>query len=360
MTKLFHQLLTRNIPLLDVRAEIEYAKGAFPHATNIPILNNQERREIGLCYKHRGPQAAETLGNELVSGTVREERLAQWITFVKQYPEAYLYCFRGGKRSQIACDWLSAAGVPVPRIPGGYKAMRSYLVDSFADTPHMVVVSGHTGVGKTDLLQHISSSIDLEGLANHRGSAFGKRLEPQPTQIDFENRLAVAVLKNQDSPPIVLEDEGRLIGRIQIPAVFKDAMNTAPVVVLKEPIEQRIDRILHDYIVAQFNELQTAHGAQAHQILSEQLLTATDAIRKRLGGMVHQQVRLLVSNALQQHASGNIEGHRSWIGMLLQQYYDPMYSYQLAQKQDRVVFSGSSEEIRDWFAFLPTEVSGRG
>ncbi len=351
MSKTLEQLFVGDTPLLDVRAEVEYQKGSFPSATNIPILNDQERHDVGISYKDDGPEQAELLGHQLVSGQERQSRIERWVHFVSQSSSAHLYCFRGGKRSQIACDWLRQAGHPVPRISGGYKAMRTFLLDQFTALPPFVIISGHTGVGKTDLLGDLDGSIDLEGLANHRGSAFGKRLGGQPSQIDFENALAIGLLKNRAAQhgTTVLEDEGRLIGRIQIPTAMKQAMDTAPVVVLEEPQEDRVTRILRDYIVAQHDELQALHGAEATELLATQLLTAVDAIKKRLGGVAHKELSARVRDALQQHRLGDITGHRIWISTVLETYYDPMYRYQLEQKSERIVFRGDRQAVIDWY-----------
>ena len=351
MSEYFRQLFINDTPLLDVRAGTEYEKGAFPTATNIPVLNNQERHDVGVIYNKHGPASAEALGHRLVSGAVRQQRLQQWIRFIEENQNTHLYCFRGGKRSGIVCEWLNEAGFRVPRIDGGYKAMRSFLLNQFTTLPSLLMVSGHTGVGKTEFLNNFTGSIDLEGLANHRGSAFGKRLQGQPAQIDFENALAIEIIKriSKDQLPVVLEDEGRLIGRIMIPNNVKAAMDTSPVVVLTEDRNSRVERILRDYILSQYDDLETLYGAEAIRYLGKQLLTATDAIRKRLGGVTHKNVRKLVSQALSQHELGKPDAHRSWISVLLEVYYDPMYSYQLRQKQERIVFQGSREAILDWY-----------
>jgi tRNA 2-selenouridine synthase len=344
-------VFVNDTPLLDVRAQIEFDKGAFPGATNLPILNDQERHEVGISYKNDGPEAAEQLGHQLVSGAQRDRRIQQWVEFINEHPGAVLYCFRGGKRSQIACQWLEQAGYAIPRISGGYKTMRNFLLEQFTALPALLIVSGRTGVGKTDLLASFETSIDLEGLANHRGSAFGKRINGQPAQIDFENALAIELLRYRNSEyesPVVLEDESRLIGRIQIPVPLKAEMDRAPIVVVQESLEDRVERILRDYILSQFSDLESVYGDQALVQLSEQLLGATDAIRKRLGGVAHQRVRKMVADAIETQRHGDPTAHRAWICELLQHYYDPMYDYQLQQKQDRVIFEGSREAIVEW------------
>lgn len=336
--------------MLDVRAPVEFQKGSFPSATNIPILSDDERHDVGVCYKQSGPEAATELGHQLVTGANRQAKLDRWIQFVRRNVNTHLFCFRGGQRSRIACQWLSEAGIDVPRIEGGYKAMRTYLLSQFDTLPPILIFSGYTGVGKTDLIEQLASSIDLEGLANHRGSAFGQRVRGQPSQIDFENALAIELVKQQTPGPrgIVLEDEGRLIGRIQIPVPVKQAMNSAPVVVLQEQTNDRVARIHRDYILGQFADLQQHDPETALDLLADQLLAATDGIRKRLGGARHAAVRAAVEDALAHHRCGDVDHHRIWIEMLLRDYYDPMYAYQLAGKKDRIVFQGDRRSVLEY------------
>ena len=350
MNEYLTQLFLDDIPFLDVRAESEFASGAFPLSTNIPILNDDERHQIGICHKESGQDAAEALGRQLVSGDTRANRVNEWVKYVESNANAHLYCWRGGKRSGIAGDWLREAGYEIPRIEGGYKSLRNALLERFLHLPRFLLLSGNTGVGKTDLIRSVENSIDLEGCANHRGSAFGKRVMPQPSQVDFENAVAIDLLKTRPAPFIVLEDESRLIGRIQIPHELKNAMDASPVVILREPKEQRVERIRRDYILSQYDDLYDLHGESAIDYLSDQLLSATDAIRKRLGGVKHEKVKKLMKKALSQHAAGKLDAHREWIDFLLNEYYDPMYDYQIDKKRERVLFSGSRAEIMDWLA----------
>ncbi len=209
----FVKVLLEQRPLLDVRAEIEFSKGAFPNTTNLPILNNSERGKVGHCYKHKGPDEAIELGHQLVSGKLKQQRLEGWLEFIQQNPQAILYCFRGGMRSKLTQQWLNEAGCKIPRLEGGYKALRNFLLDIVDDWAHankLLVVAGRTGTGKTRVIHAVSSSLDLEGLANHRGSAFGKIPEPQPSQIDFENKIAIELLKlSQTSTQRILVEDGR-------------------------------------------------------------------------------------------------------------------------------------------------------
>jgi tRNA 2-selenouridine synthase len=187
--------------MMDARAPIEFAKGAFPGAVNLPLMNDHERQRVGTCYKQHGQQAAIVMGHQLVSGAIKAERIQAWADFARAHPDGYLYCFRGGLRSQIVQQWLKdEAGIDYPRVAGGYKAMRNFLlntVDQAVAQCDFVLLGGMTGTGKTEVLTQLRNGLDLEGHANHRGSSFGKRATGQPTNIDFENRLAVDLLKKR-------------------------------------------------------------------------------------------------------------------------------------------------------------------
>lgn len=349
-TTQLNSLFIDDTPLLDVRAPIEFAKGAFPAATNHPILNDDERHQVGLCYQASGQKAATELGYRLVSGDVKESRIATWCKFVQAHPEAQLYCFRGGERSSIASQWLKDAGINIPRIAGGYKRLRNHLLTVFDCLPSIVIVSGQTGTGKTEFLTHFTQAIDLEGLANHRGSAFGGHIKPQPSQIDFENALAIQFLKKSGSSEILLEDESRLIGRINVPPLLQEKMKTAPIIVVDESLQVRVERIYQEYIDQQWQEYTTFYLDDAPSQFERYLLTAVDAIRKRLGGDAHALIRKLMEDAINQHArGGGLEAHKAWITTLLSDYYDPMYNYQIDKKSERIRVRGTREELTAWY-----------
>ncbi len=337
--------------LIDVRAPVEFARGAFPNAVNLPVLNDAERHQVGLCYKNEGSEAAVRLGHSLVSGELRTARIAAWAEYLGQNPAAMLYCFRGGQRSRIVCQWLAGEGLRIPRVAGGYKVLRGFLLEQFQALPPLLVISGQTGAGKTALLTQFDRMLDLEGLARHRGSAFGKLTQPQPSQIDFENALAIALLKlgAQPQQAVLIEDEARLIGRIQIPLPLQEQMQAAPLLVIEASLAQRTRHIFAEYIVAQWQDYQAEFSDAAFEAFAGYLLTGIDAIRKRLGNVSHQAIRGLVEAALRQQKNhADLESHQRWIEALLLGYYDPMYDYQLARKTSRVIYRGSQEEVRQW------------
>jgi tRNA 2-selenouridine synthase len=176
----FDDLLLGQRPMFDVRAPIEFSKGAFPNVINLPLMSDDERHQIGSCYKEQGQEAAITLGHQLVSGTTKNQRVEQWHAFASQHPNAVLYCFRGGLRSKVTQQWLAEAGIAIPFVEGGYKALRTHLIerlDKLVEDVPAFVLSGRTGTGKTEILPQFDRTIDLEGIAKHRGSSFGKYIE---------------------------------------------------------------------------------------------------------------------------------------------------------------------------------------
>ena len=201
-TEDLRQVFLSGAPMMDMRSPVEFDKGAFPTAVNLPLMSDEERRKVGTLYKIQGQAAAIELGHFLVSGEVKENRLKAWCDFARSNPDGYLYCFRGGLRSQTVQTWLKEAGVDYPLIKGGYKALRRFLIDEtdrIATQGDFLIIGGRTGSGKTLLVHDLPTAVDLEGLANHKGSSFGRPVDDtQPTQIAFENALGVDLLRRNE------------------------------------------------------------------------------------------------------------------------------------------------------------------
>ncbi len=348
-------LFLNDVPLMDVRAPVEFSKGSFPGAANAPLMNDDERHRVGICYKEKGQEEAIKLGHQLVSGDIKAQRLEAWRRFTAEHPDGYLFCFRGGLRSRLTQQWIRESGIDYPLVTGGYKAMRRFLIDSLEaliGSSEFVILSGRTGTGKTRVLQQLPNPVDLEGLANHRGSSFGRQVTPQPSQIDFENRLAVAMLKahHHVGGPVYLEDESRLVGRCALPESLRDRMAAAPLMVLDQPVEERVRIIREDYVDQMAADYAERDGEEAGWLnFRDYLLSALDRIRKRLGGERHSRLRYMMEEALHaQHRTGDVSAHHEWILALLEDYYDPMYDYQLSQKQGRIVVQGGPKTIIEW------------
>lgn len=347
------RLFLEDTPLLDVRAPVEFNDGAFPTAENHPLIDNLERHEVGLMYAQGGQDQAIRLGERLVSGATKAARIAAWRGYLERNPGAVLYCFRGGMRSEISQRWLfEATGIRCPRVQGGYKAMRRFLMEALETNTAQcrpVVIGGRTGVGKTRFLAHCAERIDLEALAHHRGSAFGHHPEPQPSQIDFENALSIALLKQvaHGNAPFAVEDESRNIGSRHIPPVFFERLQAAPLVLLEATFDERVETTLDEYVHDGLRSFSRSRDEEAaFQAWADYLCGALDRIQRRLGGTRYRQVRQMLDDALDtQRRGGGTDAHRAWIAFLLREYYDGMYEYQIDRKRERVVFRGPRDAV---------------
>jgi len=367
------ELFIADTPLIDVRAPVEFVQGSLPGAVNIPILGDQERAVVGTTYKYRGSEAAVRLGYEMISGFVKQTLLQQWLDFIHRHQQAVLYCFRGGKRSQIAQQWLKEAGVDRPLIAGGYKMARHFLIDAidrFSVNHKLLVVVGPTGSGKTRLIQDIGDTypaLDIEAIARHRGSAFGGLSTSQPAQVDFENRLAVNLLKLQQGiqyKPVAVEDESRSIGSVYLPASFFAHMRNSEVIWVDESFETRVNNIFGDYILdtaigqAQQSRLRQQRVALTgdQEILHDQALRLFDKykhalqmISKKLGGQRFQEVSKDLENARADFLHRNeIQSNKIWIEKLVKYYYDPLYLGSLQRRQVNPCFKGSRGEVAEY------------
>ncbi len=347
----FKELFLRGTHLLDLRSPIEYAQGAFPNSTNIPLLTNKEREIIGTCYKQHGEIKAVELGHKIVSGETKRKRIEAWKGYFNSNPKAQLYCFRGGMRSHLVQQWLKQSGVDVHLVEGGYKAMRRYLIDTLEQPLNMIRISGQTGVGKTELLLTLDNHMDLEGLAHHRGSAFGRYIGNQPSQIDFENKLAIEIIKKQHKSPkaLIIEDESRYIGSINLPHCFSKNMQKSPVLILTCPQEQRINRIYHDYVDLQKRNYIQQNPNTGSDAFNKSLMLSLEKIKKRLGGARYKQLHQTMQTALQLESESL---HKQWIAELLETYYDPMYDYQINKKSKQIILTGTRDEVKDYFMSL--------
>lgn len=351
----FATLFIESIPLLDVRSEPEFAKGAFPAAVNLPILTDAERKQVGLCYQHEGQAAAIALGHQLVSGDARQSRVAAWCALADENPELVLYCWRGGLRSELAQQWLAESGRDVARVKGGYKALRNYLrqvIETHFPKTTLIRIGGRTGCGKTALLHSIGHGIDLERAANHRGSSFGRMPEPQRTQVDFENRIAIELMQClhlRPGYPLLVEDEGRRIGAASIPEALYLRMRDSSLVVVEMSQDIRIDNVLNDYVIGMRLAYEDLDPQQGFESFSRYLLESLQRIRRRLGGANYERARDLMVRALeQQKTHGQVELHCQWIELLLSSYYDRMYDYQLSRQAEQIAFRGEWPEVKEW------------
>ncbi|MDE0840731.1 MAG: tRNA 2-selenouridine(34) synthase MnmH [Porticoccaceae bacterium] len=351
----YRALLLAETPMLDLRAAIEHASGSLPSAYNLPLLNDDERHQVGICYRNNGQQAAIDLGHQLVIGELREHRLTIWHNYLTRHPQAVLYCARGGLRSKISQQWLADRGLVYPRVVGGYKALRGYLLgylSEFCANGMVLVLSGMTGTGKTTMLRQLARAIDLEGAANHKGSSFGRPLGEQPCQVDFENRIALDLLKlsnsADNSKAVVMEDESRMIGSRQVPPELLARMADSPIAVIDMPFDQRLENLWQEYVVERHRQTLEKYGDAGEEHFASYLKDSLLRIKKRLGGSRTQQLLEQMEHALAHQQGDRFAAHRDWLTTLTQDYYDPMYRYQLAQKKQSIVFRGSASEVAEW------------
>jgi len=222
-----------------------------------------------------------------------------------------------------------------------------------------ILLGGMTGTGKTEVLSQLANGLDLEGHANHRGSSFGKRATGQPSTIDFENRLAVDLLKKRALriEQFVVEDESRMVGSCALPLSLYQGMQRYPMVWLEDSLEGRVERILRDYVVDLCAEFIAVHGDEGFALFSERLLASLNNVQKRLGGERHRRMMLLMEQALaEQGRSGAVDLHKGWIEGLLKEYYDPMYAFQREKKGARIEFVGEQQAV---VAYLRERISRR-
>jgi len=356
----FKRLLLEDTRLIDVRAPIEFSRSTMPGALNLPLLDDQEREQVGITYKNQGKEEATALGHRLVSGQTKAERIAQWCQAVTEGGCTALFCARGGMRSEISQRWISEQGVNIPRLRGGHKALRAFLLENIALQTQkipLLVLSGQTGVGKTKFLRENSSKIkmcDLEHLANHRGSAFGYLELSQPAQATFENQLSVELLKAGETilePEgyLVVEDESRFIGQIRLPDQLYNQMKIAPMILLEAPLEARIDLIMKEYLTDPLEHCHPERQEQAFERIREFFPAAVRRISRKLGGertaIVLEDMKVAFAN---QQRSNDPTLHREWISKLLNWYYDPYYQLNINKAEDRIVVRGEQKEILEY------------
>lgn len=350
-TEDFTSIVINQSPLLDIRAPIEFSKGAFPNAINIPIMDDEERRLIGIKYKEDGNQAAVSLGKELIAGELQEQRVAKWMAFIKKHPDAYLYCFRGGQRSAITQMWLDEAGIKITRLKGGYKQFRNFLMSRSIDITSKIdtiILGGRTGSGKTILLKKIQNAIDLEALANHRGSSFGNFINSQPSQIDFENNLAYKLIQFNEKKykNLVIEHESHNIGRNFIPKPIYNNFKKGKLILLQTPLVERVDITYNEYVTSAITSYTKEFKENGLQMWADDVINSLTRIQKRLGSELFLELKSIFQDAYSKHSSIESEVlYKKWIEKLLTNYYDPMYDYQIEKSELCVIFKGNSEAV---------------
>ncbi len=297
----------QQVTLIDVRSEGEFEAGHIPGAISLPLFTNTERAEIGTLYKQQGQQPAILRGLEIVGPKMRA--LAE--AGLKHAVEGRIavQCWRGGMRSASVAWLFERVGLNVDTVVGGYKSYRRLCLELFNAPWKLLVIGGKTGSRKTQILTELhtqgANTIDLEALANHRGSAFGSFHESeQPTQEHFENLLGHELFRCENQKTVFVEDESMLIGRLHIPQPFWGQMRTSKVVVLEWPVEKRVEYLL-----------------QSYRDSAEKLRASLASIRKRLGDERHKRALLALD-----------EGHLDEVCRITLDYYDRAYAFGLSKR----------------------------
>ncbi|WP_245562195.1 tRNA 2-selenouridine(34) synthase MnmH [Niabella aurantiaca] len=304
---------TGALPLADVRTPAEFAQGHIPGAFNVPLFSNEERVQVGTTYKQVSREEAILLGFELTG--------PKWAGFIRQClqiaPDKRIavHCWRGGMRSGAMAWALNLYGFEVYQVTGGYKSYRRWAHLQFERAYKLRILGGMTGSGKTRLLQYMKAQehqvIDLEELAQHRGSSYGSLDKLiQPTQEQFENNLAWELNQVCTEVPLWLEDECQMIGRRSIPTPLWKQMRAAVLIGLQVPLEQRVATLVQDY------------GCLDRDFL----VACTERIHKRLGPLQTKQAIAAIR-----------EGRMADFIRLVLVYYDKAYRKGLAlHPADRV------------------------
>lgn len=300
----------RGVLLVDARSPAEFAEGSIPGAINVPLFDNAERAEVGTIYKQQGKTVARKLGVKLVAPKIPALIDAVEAALEGRRPPVVVFCWRGGLRSHSLTTFLNLAGIPARQLQGGHKAFRRRVVEFLdqGEWGRLLVLRGLTGVGKTRILLQLAAEgypvLDLEGLANHRGSAFGALgLPPQPTQKQFEALLWDELRRIPPASYALAEGESKHIGKLVLPPRVYTALQQETTLWLNASLDHRVQVTLEDY--------------PALDTLKAAFIPPIRALRPRLGGEAVERLLAMLEAGEWQ----------SLVRELMVLYYDPLYNH---------------------------------
>lgn len=307
--------LRQHHPVVDVRSQGEFEEGHILGALNIPLLNDEERVVVGTTYKQQGQQQAIREGFRLVGPRLSD--IIEKTERIAQGKEVLVHCWRGGMRSNNFAQFVGMAGVKTQTVEGGYKAYRQVAVESFQRPLQIILLTGCTGSGKSEVLRELAAQgeqiLDLEALAHHKGSAFGGLLMPaQPTTEQFQNNLFEEILKLDLSKRVWVEDESIAIGKIFLPKELWQTMSQSPLVQMNVAKEVRIQRLADEYGPADRDEF----------------LQIMIKVTKKLGG---QHFNAAKEKLLQGDMASTID--------ILLTYYDKAYLNSIDKRNSKITLS---------------------
>ena len=299
-------------PILDVRSPGEYAQGHLSEAISFPLFSDQERAQVGTCYKQQGKETAIELGLELVGPKMAS--LVKRAKHIAPERQVRVHCWRGGMRSGSVGWLLETSGLEVKLLEGGYKSFRRWVRTILATPRPIIVVGGMTGTGKTDILHALSKLgeqvLDLEGLANHRGSSYGAlMLPPQPSTEQFENLIAEQWVDFTPQRPVWIEAESRRVGTCRVPDETMAQMEAANTLEVIRSESERLKLLVDIYGQAELDEL----------------VAATERLHKRLGGLRTQEAVQYIKR-----------GELAAAAAIILTYYDRTYRHDLVRRGKQI------------------------
>jgi tRNA 2-selenouridine synthase len=289
---------------VDVRSPLEFSEDHIPGAINMPIFSNHERSDIGIIYKTMSKNDALVKGSEIVGEKISE--ILSGILKLKS-ENIIIYCARGGMRSGAVTSLIISMGIDILKLNRGYKGYRNFIyknIDIIRIKPPVFILQGLTGSGKTKILERLSNSIDLEAYAGHRGSVFGGFGKKQNGQKKFESLLFERITNLENEKYLLFEAESIKIGNLHIPENIFSQMRKSPKILLKTPIERRVDIILEEYNM---------------DLDREKVLKTILSLKRKLG----EKLTFTLSELFKKNDL------REFTRILLEKYYDPLYLHSI-------------------------------